>query len=473
MKIRIYAKNIYLQYIAIVLSIGLIAYLSPPIGIVALYLCIICFAIKSNYKTLAFFVCFCLLQNIILILFANRITGRWTTLFLLSKEILAYIVAIPYMVKKTRASILSCGIALFILLLLVEFIVSPAPVFSRILSIRQFMLPFICFFFGSSLRISEKETDSIMDFIIKASILIAIIGLIESFILPDFWLKVPMKQFQINKGTTFSFYCGVPLNFYTWDLYPFIGTVARRMVSIFGDPIITGHYLLLGFVFSDVRIKEKWKKDIVKLFLLIASVMTLCKGAIIGFIIYYIYKLFKKFSYPDIKKLIIIGIIAIVPIYYIVYYLVSKYASMSSIMIHLNSLQKGLNNSGILGNGLGVAGAVTSVVSSNTDESITGDSYIGVLGAQMGIVGIILYLLIWIYVGIKLLYLYKVNNDKLYLLASFLLITLLIESFFAESAIGIVGTGMYFITAGIMYKRKNRHQEYIYKSYVTNNMETI
>ena len=56
MKIRIYAKNIYLQYIAIVLSIGLIAYLSPPIGIVALYLCIICFAIKSNYKTLAFFV---------------------------------------------------------------------------------------------------------------------------------------------------------------------------------------------------------------------------------------------------------------------------------------------------------------------------------------------------------------------------------------------------------------------------------
>ena len=78
---------------------------------------------------------------------------------------------------------------------------------------------------------------------------VGLIGLMEKvFWGMKIWEILPLNQYNINKGTEFSFYRDViPMNYVTFDFLQITGKTMERLVSIFADPLITGHYLFFSF----------------------------------------------------------------------------------------------------------------------------------------------------------------------------------------------------------------------------------
>lgn len=90
------------------------------------------------------------------------------------------------------------------------------------------------------------------------------------------------------------------MNYVTFDFLQITGKTMERLVSIFADPLITGHYLFLAFLLADYYSK---KNVFIKLFLIITSLLTLSKGIMLSFIIYGVFSVIKLFKYSDMKKL--------------------------------------------------------------------------------------------------------------------------------------------------------------------------
>lgn len=120
----------------------------------------------------------------------------------------------------------------------------------------------------------------------------------------------------------------------------------------------------------------------------------------------------------------------------------------SSLAIHFNGFINGFKNIGVLGRGLGNAGVILSKLTSISD-SVTGESYIGVLSGQLGYLGLTAFILLFGFVIWGLLVKYKKTSDKVYYMIAGLLLCVLFQSLFSESSIAILNTGLYFIFAGI------------------------
>lgn len=438
------------QYLILfIVILPLIGILAPPLGVAIMYGLVMLYIIQYNYRTLYFFICSTLVQNIVLIIGANRFGSTWTTMFSLSKEIMLYGCVVYSLIKNKKTPKYTMLWVLFLLALGASFILSDADTYSKFISVRQMLLPFICFYFGKGLKIHENELKNVAKIIINASIVVGIIGILELIVFKNsIWHMLPMQQYQINKGTTFSFYNGVPLNFYTWDYYAIVHSVVRRLVSIFGDPLITGHYLFLGYVLAGVYIEKRTKKRAIQVFLFICSILTLCKGIYVTYVVFFFMKLIKRYSYSTIKHmfLYIAGSAAVVAM--LIYNVASRYLSTSSIMIHINGLINGIGAGGLFGKGLGKSGVLVQVLT-QAESRLTGESYVGVLASQMGYIGLIVFFGFFILAIFRLIKRYKRNNNILIYNSAAIVLGVLVEAFFSESSIGIVGTGMYFILAGI------------------------
>ena len=130
--------------------IPLLTFISPALAIVFIYAFGFFLLLKSDYKFLIFFTCFIFVQNILLVLCANKFTPTTNTLYSLSKEIMLYAFCLKslFVVKDRKAKCLIVIIAaLYILLNVVSFFRSDAEFMSKVISIRQLFLPFVCFFF--------------------------------------------------------------------------------------------------------------------------------------------------------------------------------------------------------------------------------------------------------------------------------------------------------------------------------------
>lgn len=429
-------------------------FISAPVCCIISYVFTIYFIIKNDYNTLWYFVSFIAIQNITLLICANRMNNTWVTWFTLSKEIMIYGCVFKRLIFKRKIKKKNVVFIAYLFIVLFSALISNAAIYSRIVSLRQMLLPLVCFAFGYGLKINRQDIRRISNYIIGVSVLIALIGFFEFFIFRDtIWHMLPVYQYQLNKGTTFELYNSVPLNFYSWDLYDIIHIVVRRLVSIFVDPLITGHFLLLGFVLASSFVENKTRRITTQLVLVLAIVLTMSKGALICLVIYEFMmmgrRLYRKTLVKHPLSLLVIGVIAIVVAGYL-----SNVMSTSSIGIHLNGLLKGFSNASLFGEGLGNAGVITGILS-DSEDMLTGESYIGVLIIQMGYVGFILYFVFFVKMIVENYKTRVFDNYFSYRMGS-LMIGLMFECMFSESSIGIVATGLYFIFSGIVMKAGER-----------------
>lgn len=444
------------------LLIPILTFLSPAAAIIFIYAFGFYLLFKSDYKFLIFFICFIFLQNILLVLCANRFTPTTNTLYSLSKEIMLYAFCLKslFVVKDRKYKLFILLIAaLYILMSVLSFFRSDAGFMAKVVSIRQLFLPFVCFFFGFFLQIDDKRKKRIFDLIVVLSIITAIIGFFDYFIFKDsIWSKLPFATFQANKGAEFDLYNNVPLNFYTWDFKDMFGVILRRLVSIQADPLTTAHFLFLGFVltsFSNLK-----HKKIIKWILFLAAMLTLSKGVYISFLVYFALIILKRLNYKQFRNLFIIAVLVAIALFSTAVSIVAKLAPNSSIMIHIRGLINGFLNTSFFGYGVGKAGVMVSIKTGI--DRLTGESYIGVVLSQLGAVGLLLYIAFTICLIFRLYYFYKKYDEKSLFIPICLLLAVFLESFFSESSIGLVATGLYFVLAGHSFATFNKKKK-VYK----------
>ena len=453
MKIKV--KNESLIYILCIAVLPLLCSIMPIAGAVLTYLAILILIWQNNYYTALFFILFSIVQNIILIIGANRFSPTITTLFSLSKEIMIYgCVVIGLLRSRGMKKSLLYFIA-FLIIIIIGFSTSSASTYAKVVSIRQLLLPFICLIFGSQINLNSVGLEKLIKIIIKSAIIIGVIGILELVVFKDsIWKMLPVYQYQVNKGTTYEFYMGVPLNYYTWDYYDLIHRVVRRLVSVFADPLITGHYLFLGFVLSDAVLPYGKKQIFTKCFLAISALLTLSKGVYISFAVYILMKIIRGKSYKDIVIYIFSVIIGISIISILLYHITTVYLPTSSIGVHFKGLVDGFKDLSFLGNGLGNAGGITGILNDTDSSSLSSESYVGVLTAQIGLIGLLVYIIYFMTNMFLNLRRYKAENITVFFSATVLLFSVLLESILSESSISILGTGLYFLLAGIA---NNKH----------------
>lgn len=433
------------------LIIPLSAFVSPIISLIIVYITGLYLLFKkSNYKFLVFFICFIFIQNITLIVFADKFTTLTNGLFSLGKEIMLYLFVLKNFfskkVKRLDKRLFIITIA-FVVLVTGSFVLSSASFYAKTISIRQLFLPFVCLYFGFFVKLTKRQKKRLFDLIIYFGIVVAILGLLEFFFIKDaLWIKLPIAKYQANKGAEFDLYRGVPLNFYTWDFKGFFGVVVRRLVSIFGDPLITGHYLFMCFAL--VSLSSFKSKKLLKFLFLITAILTFSKGVLVCLLVFIIANYLARIkNYKRFKKTIFILLVFSLIAFPVAVVLLNNIFPNSSIIIHLNGFINGLLNSSILGEGIGKAGVMVSV--KTNIERLTGESYIGVLSSQIGLVGLALYLAFMVLVLFILFRFFIIRHQRFIFVSVVLLASVVLESFFSESSVGIIATGLYFVFVGM------------------------
>ena len=135
-----------------------------------------------------------------------------------------------------------------------------------------------------------------------------------------------------------------------------------------------------------------------------------------------------------------------------IYRFVMVYMPTSSIVVHMNGFVKGMSSASLFGYGLGKAGTMTGQLSGTNGSILTAESYIGTLIAQIGIVGFAIFFIFWLYIILRLIKRGIVRRCLISYGSAIMLVSVLVESLWSESSIAIVGSGLYFVYAGIGFR---------------------
>lgn len=429
------------------------------IGIMALY-----FSLKNNVHMLYFFMFVVLFQNIIVILFCDDISPTLNTIFSAIKELMLYAALVFCVVGKKKLIISKenkkelIAIFIYILFLSKNLLITPASMNSAVLSLRYMLVPILCIYVGRNLKISKKEVYRLFTYLIAVSVFLSLFGLLEMFLLGDgFWSKIGYSLYAVKmKGNqALSLMNGVTVNFYTWD---FFGIPIRRLVSITADPLATAFLIYLGamiLITKVVPVKTKHGRAnanlLILVLLIVASILSLSK-AIFVFIAVTILACAYYFKWLP-KSLLKVGTVVVsLAVILMLKSYVDNTTTITSSINHLVGLLNGFANSGTLGKGLGTAGS--SVIMLTGSESSVAESYIGALVYQIGIIGFADFVY-FIYIQIKKMqFMYRKYRSNMIVLSLVLILGLCICMLFSDSAVSIMGTGIYFIIIGITQQEK-------------------
>ncbi len=278
------------------------------------------------------------------------------------------------------------------------------------------------------------------------AVFVIAIGIVEESIGNKFWQDLNIGRLWNLKGIETRI-DGTPLNWYSSE--KIAGNQMRRMVSSFADPVNLGTYLFAAFMGAWYK-----KKRIICFFLVVCSILTISKGALIGFLVFAViyawYKDKSKISIP-----FIIASVFAVCMYFLYF---SKTSSTGSLFLHVsgffNSLWLLFEKP--LGNGVGSVGVLARIFSQNYVEG-TGvtESGMGMLIAQLGLPGLLIYIYFY----------YKIftvaskwdcteKNDKILFYS--LLFSFILNATFNEVALSPNSCVLYFLILGILTAKNKR-----------------
>lgn len=434
---------------AVLLAIGILVE-----NFILLEICFLGFSLyvglKGGYRALMYFTVFTFLQNIFLIVFSDYLSNVGNPLIIVSKELIVYCSLVILYVRKDSVAKLRLTywepkvLLLFLLLILYSFFTSPAPVSTRIISLRQISIPFVCLLFGNSLNMMRGDING---FLKKYDALIAVFCLVGLciYLMPmSFWDSLNYACYYKQKnGVEFD---GMYTNFISHDF----GISLKRFVSVTADPIASAH--LIGISLLGVFIMRR-KLSMYSLLILLCSVLTFSKSLI--FLIFvtvfvYIYFMLKKASLRFFFMLF--SSVGLVFVYGFAESYVANLSANTATGNHLNSFFYALNNLSLFGNGLGTAGFNVIASGGIVDAAEATESFFAIMIMQTGVVGTLLFYS-YLFLNVqKLILLYRKNQSVLVLFSVILLLDVSLESVASGSSIAMLGTSLYFIIPGIVQR---------------------
>lgn len=379
------------------------------------------------------------LQNIMCIFASAFFSNTLSQMILLYKETVLYGTVLlsffynnPIKIKKSSLPML-----VMIIICIPYFVVGNVSLYTKLICFRQIMTPIILIMYGRLFYLNKKELYDYMKFIVQIGIFLVIFGIFEEFIVGDrLWISLNIEKYMQMKGFSAWVYSNhLPGNFYSADLVSLYGML-RRMVSIMADPLLTGLYLALCVVILLYQnVFKKIEYYIISLTVLtLGVILTLSKGAILVIAIAYIYKIWRK-NKLFASTCILMG--CMVMVYMIIN---NKLYTLSQ---HMSGLLSSLSS--ITGSGLGTAGNYALIYGKISSK--VGETYLGALLVQMGIVGLAAFIYIFAFYSKKILDRNKsviAQSIYIYILA------VILEAFVSESSINYVGSGVSFILFGML-----------------------
>lgn len=394
--------------------------------------------IKRDLKSLKYITLMFVFQNLLSLFASNVFPGFLNKYYIGYKEIVmlgVIFMAILFRKKIGKVEVLTI---IFSIWLALEAMRSNSNLTTVLVCLRQLFIPFILILYGYSLDLTDNDIEKYLDFVIGVGIWQAIFGVIERFILGDiFWLKLNISNLFKTKGFNSWIMSNLPGNYYSYDLYHILGIRIRRLVGIMTDPLLTSHYLALCLVLMIFRTKRFSLKD--KLIfgtMMVACILTLSKGAILIILFGVLVKVYIKNK--DLGRLLlIVGICTLA--------IIISTNIFSTVSIHLKGITSIIQYSSLIGYGIGTAGNMAGLSGTKT---LSGESYMGMLIIQIGIIGCIMFVAYIMFLIKKVLKNHK--ESDMWIGGVAFVIGALLEAIVSESAISFVGSGYGFIILGIL-----------------------
>ncbi len=417
-----------------------------------LILGVVLFSTYGGIPALLFFTIYTFLQNIYLIYFSPSLTSFDTQLIILYKELVVYLVALFHVLKCginriNRDWLTKIAFILLCLLLVFNILRPGAPLYIKFVALRQILIPLVCFIFGYSLYITHKELINYFHIFMNWITVLCVIGFFIYTTDDDFWNYINYPDYFLNKnGAIFE---GKYSNFYSHDFGPRL----KRFVSFIADPIATAHIIGLAILCRIAFLKRNIIRDI-----LIAVSAFLCFSKTIIFLFFtslyiYVYLRIKKRIYKFLFYVLAVIFCVLCFIYANIY--VANLESDTAAGNHLSSLLFALNNNSVWGSGLGAAGYLAGIIGNDITIEYN-ESFFAMIIAQIGIVGAILYYGYLFFLIRSMINIYRKHRDSLLLLAIILVSGIVFESIVSGSSISMLGTGLYFIFAGMLVRNYSK-----------------
>lgn len=415
------------------------------INLIILNISIYYFSRKFNANSIYVLISIVMLQNLFLVIFSSAMPSSIMNMYILSKEVFVIMMVICAFIRyKRNINVLDLLVTFLAIVILYSFITSDATIKAKLANARQIIIPIVLFYFGNMVRVKENHINKTFKFIIKLGIFAFIIGFIQFLIGERLFDHIDVASFYTNKGLAGWISNGrYPVSFVAWDLHQMFGTYIIRFVSIFYEALTAGHIMALCFVISifedSIYDGNNMKRGIYSILFLLGVILTFSKGA---YVVVFIAILFKVNTMIKSKKLFYLLLsLSSVLICSLVFVLWDK---VISIQMHAKGFINNILSARLFsGEGLGNIGVYANAFAENNQSH--GESLIGNLSGQFGIIVMIVYLsiiLIMIYSNI-------ISKKTSKIIPIVLVASVLLEMFLSESSVAFLSTGLYFVISGL------------------------
>jgi hypothetical protein len=333
--------------------------------------------------------------------------------------------------RKIKVNIFNISLFAFFAFIFITSFFSDALLFGKLASVRQIIIPFILILIGLNAGLNENQFTGFKKNLIKLVFLITIFGFFEIFF--EIWHTFNLTNYFQAKNI--PVYGLDNLNFYNYPVF-FIEPIfqgIKRMSSTLLDPINFGHVLtfILSLLIFDKSLNLSRKlKNLLILFFSVALLLTFSKGAILQLFLVFLFA-FKRISVGI--KLIILSIL--------VYLMIFMSDFHDGIKIHIEGIKSAIESITFFGYGLAKTGNQASLFSEQSIE--IGDTFIGSILGQIGILGLFLWILPF----------YILVKKNKYDLISIIIIAQLLIAIISENSFNLLSISLLCITLGIKTTR--------------------
>lgn len=316
----------------------------------------------------------------------------------------------------------------------------PTTLAAYLSSMRNILAPLLIFYY-SLYSFRNIDLDKFYKYMFIIMLTVLIFGIVEYIIGNSLWTKLNIKQLWALKGMAIEDRI-VPGNWYSSELVG--GKQLRRMVSTFADPVNLGSYLFAAFMLAWYR-----KKKILQILLISSFMLSVSKAAFLSLLVFIIVYSWIK----DRNKILAIFGIVISSGLGLFFYRYSQTSSYGSMNAHIDGFYNALSIPlhYPLGMGVGSVGVLASKLGSQAAlSSEVLETGIGMIIAQLGFVGVIVYSIFFVklsFLGNKIL---DVDDRILWFT---LLYGFLANAFFNEVALSPNSCALYFLILGMLYNK--------------------
>lgn len=328
---------------------------------------------------------------------------------------------------------------------IILYIIHPAPLPSLLSSVRNILSPLIIFIFATVVG-EHCNNAKYYRILLGISWIVVIFGLFEYIGGIDVWRNLGVTRLWNLKGIITNS-VGIPMNWFSSEIIG--GQQVRRMVSSFADPVNLGTYLFAAFMIA-------WycRKKILALSLALCCVLTVSKGALLGFLVFFII----YFWFKDKSKIavpIIFSFCSLIALIFIEYSLAT---STGSVMAHISGFLSSLNLliTNPFGLGIGNVGVLSGLFSSSLSNTDVIETGIGVVIAQLGWIGLLCYIIFFGIIFLKPKK-WRIKNNNSRILYYTLLFSFILNALFNEVALSPNSCALYFIELAFINENMKKY----------------